>query len=65
MAQVIITTYQTLNLDFSTPDGVEEDDKLDWLIENGYGILDCLLQLFLTSMQRPSFTDEMVSRHHR
>ncbi|KIP06767.1 hypothetical protein PHLGIDRAFT_30351 [Phlebiopsis gigantea 11061_1 CR5-6] len=32
---VIITTYQTLNLDFSTPDSVEEDEKLDWLIENG------------------------------
>ena len=33
--QVIITTYQTLNMDFSTPDDVEEDEKLEWLIENG------------------------------
>ncbi|GJE92995.1 SNF2 family N-terminal domain-containing protein [Phanerochaete sordida] len=32
---VIITTYQTLNMDFATPDDVEEDEKLEWVIENG------------------------------
>ncbi|EKM52744.1 uncharacterized protein PHACADRAFT_211962 [Phanerochaete carnosa HHB-10118-sp] len=32
---VIITTYQTLNTDFATPDGIENDEELRWLLDNG------------------------------
>ncbi|KAM5537320.1 hypothetical protein V8D89_009050 [Ganoderma adspersum] len=32
---IVITTYHTLNLDFSIPDDVENDEELDWLRDNG------------------------------
>ncbi|KAI0798158.1 SNF2 family N-terminal domain-containing protein [Abortiporus biennis] len=32
---VIITTYQTLNLDFAVPGDVEEYEEMDWLYQNG------------------------------
>ncbi|KDQ52340.1 hypothetical protein JAAARDRAFT_210552 [Jaapia argillacea MUCL 33604] len=35
---VIITTYQTLNLDLAVPKDVEADEKFKWLMDNG-GIL--------------------------
>ncbi|KII90213.1 hypothetical protein PLICRDRAFT_53299 [Plicaturopsis crispa FD-325 SS-3] len=35
---VIITTYQTLNSDFITPDDLEDDEESDWLASKG-GVL--------------------------
>ncbi|KZT24992.1 hypothetical protein NEOLEDRAFT_1156494 [Neolentinus lepideus HHB14362 ss-1] len=32
---VIITTYQTLNVDFAVPTDVPQEEELDWLAENG------------------------------
>ncbi|PSR76803.1 hypothetical protein PHLCEN_2v8184 [Hermanssonia centrifuga] len=32
---VVITTYQTLNMDFAVPADVESDEEMEWLIENG------------------------------
>lgn len=36
LLQVIITTYQTLCLDFTIPASIEEDDELEYLLDNGY-----------------------------
>ncbi|KAH8102694.1 SNF2 family DNA-dependent ATPase [Cristinia sonorae] len=35
---IIITTYQTLNLDFNVPNGTGEDEEEEWVRENG-GVL--------------------------
>ncbi|EPQ55741.1 P-loop containing nucleoside triphosphate hydrolase protein [Gloeophyllum trabeum ATCC 11539] len=32
---VIITTYQTLNMDFAVPSDVADDEEAEWLAENG------------------------------
>ncbi|CAL1697769.1 unnamed protein product [Somion occarium] len=34
----IITTYQTLNMDFGVPDDINPDEEMEWLAENG-GVL--------------------------
>ena len=36
--QVIITTYQTLNLEYSVPPDVEDDERIAWLQDHG-GVL--------------------------
>lgn len=34
-SQAIITTYQTLNMDFGVPDDINPDEEMEWLAENG------------------------------
>ena len=33
---VIITTYQTLCLDFSIPNDIESEDEIEYLLDHGY-----------------------------
>ena len=36
MIQVVITTYQTLVLDFNMPTDLDEEEEVAWAEENGY-----------------------------
>lgn len=39
--QVIVTTYQTLNGDFSTPKDVDPTEEAQWLAGNGSVFFHC------------------------
>lgn len=52
--QVIITTYQTLNMDFVVPKNIDSDEEDEWVLNNGYA----------QRVQRRSLTSHYLIEDH-
>ena len=39
---VIITTYQTLCLDFGIPNDIQSEDEMEYLLDHGYATACCM-----------------------